>query len=240
MIEFSDNHSPRRPRAPALRRHFVLHLALVIAATPLFVLPSSAQTLEMTKIVFRRMGPNTAPGSADAKPETIYIAGEKYTRVEGVPDPAQHTHTLIITKEPDMWLINLANHTARHILDSGPTFVARNPILWFPKKPGEPDPDKAFESFEFGNEATFFRQNSPRDLGLRKIDGKDAKAFAVKYGAREVTLFLEPETEKPLQIDVTKDGKPDVSLRYIAYEKNLPFDPALFELPEGLKITEAK
>ena len=86
----------------------------------------------------------------------------------------------------------------------------------------------------------FFRQNDPRDLGLRKIDGKDAKAFAIKSGTREVTLFLDPATEKPVQIDVTKDGKPDLSFRYFSYETDLKFDPALFDLPEGLTITEAK
>lgn len=206
----------------------------------LFVLTSSAQTIDMTKIVFRRAGPGITPDSANAKPTTMYIAGEKYTRVENAPDPVKHTHMLIITKEPDSWMIDLEKHIGRHMLDPGPTFVARNPILWIPKPPGEPDPDKAFQGLEFGNEAAFFRQNSPRDLGIRKIDGKDAKAFAIKSGAREVTLFLDPETEKPLQIDVTKDDKPDFSFRYLAYETNLKFDPALFELPEGLKVTEAK
>lgn len=238
MIESSDNRSISRLGPRVLTEHFVLHLAFIIVL--LSVLTSSAQTIDMTKIVFRRTGPGIAPDSADAKARTIYMAGEKYARIEYPPDASKNNHMLSISKEPDFWIIDLVKRTARHVLDPGPTFVARNPIIWFPPKPGEPDPDQMFQGLEFGNEATFFRQNSPRDLGLRKIDGKDAKAFAIKSGAREVTLYLDPQTEKPLQIDVTKDGKPDITFHYLAYETNLKFDPTLFEPPEGLKITEAK
>jgi hypothetical protein len=234
MIKGSDSYSPHRSGTGHL-----LQLGFFVAAISLSALTSSAQTIEMTKIVFRRIDPKLADSSA-AKPTTIYLAAEKYTRVENAPDPAQGKQILIITKEPDNWMINLADHTARHVLDPGPTFVARSPIMWHPKPPGEPDPDEAFRGLEFGNEATFFRQNSPRDLGERKLDGKNAKAFAIKSGAREATLFLDPETSKPLQLDVTRDGKADFSISYLSYQTDLPFDPALFELPEGLKITEAK
>lgn len=213
-------------------------LTLVLAA--LFATTSPAQRIEMTKIVYRMTGPKIAPDAPITKPIAIYRAGEKYTRVEYSPDPSHNTQLLKITKEPDDWLINLADKSAKHMLDAGPSFVSRNPIVWMPKPPGLPDPDERFKDLEFGNEAKFFLQNHARDLGLRKIDGKDAKAFAITNGAREVTLFLDAETEKPLQMDVAKDGEPEISIHYIAYEANLPFDPALFELPQGLKITETK
>jgi len=98
MIESSDSHSTPRLRARALRGRLVLRLAFIIAVTSLSVLTSAAQTIDMTKIVFRRADPSVAPDSADAKPRTIYIAGEKYTRVESEPDPVKHTHMLIVTQ----------------------------------------------------------------------------------------------------------------------------------------------
>ncbi len=38
----------------------------------------------------------------------------------------------------------------------------------------------------------------------------------------------------------TLDGKLEFSLHYLEYENGLPFDPSLFELPEGLKSRSLK
>ena len=46
--------------------------------------------------------------------------------------------------------------------------------------------------------------------------------------------------DKPLQVEVTKNGKPDMAVEYLEYETGLPFDPTLFELPKGIKISEQK
>lgn len=221
-----------------LTRSFV-SLTLVFAAV-LIATTSPAQKLEMMKIVYRMTGPKIPADAPIAKPISLYRAGESYTRVEYPLDSSHNTQLLRITKEPDDWLINLADKSAKHMLDAGPSFVSRNPILWMPKPPGQPDPDERFKDLEFGNEAKFFLQNHARDLGVRKIDGKDAKSFVMKNGSREVTLFLDAETEKPVQMDVVKDGNPELSIHYLSYETNLEFDPALFEVPQGLKITETK
>ena len=239
MIESVDSYSHPSFHRCALRRHILAQLAFIIAVAALSVLTSSAQTIEMTKMVVRNISPTIAPNSLiGAKPTAIYRAVEKYLRIEEQSDPAQKN--LIITREPESWMINLADKTAKHIVDPGPTFDARLFIFWLPKQPGEPDPDDGFRGLEFGNEALFFRQHDARDLGLRKVDGKECKALVVKTNTREVTLLLDPETQKPVQIESTKDGKPDFAYRYISYETDLPFDPSLFEPPPGLKITEAK
>lgn len=201
---------------------------------------ASGQTLEMTKIVVRYSGPAIKPDSFFAQPKTVYLVGEKYTRIEEAADPAHKSQTLIITKEPDSWNVNLANKTAQHIVDPGPTFTARIPILWRPKPKGQPDPDQQLERFEFGNETRFFRQAAARDLGMRDVDGKQCKGYSVKIGAREIILLLDSQTDKPARIDITKDGKPEFSLNYISYETNLRFDPSLFELPPGLTVADAK
>lgn len=234
MITPSTHRLPRRFRIGAGK------FFLVAAAVCFSTLHGSAQTVEMTKIVYQRVDSAVKPDSVDAKPRTLYRAGEKYLRVEEAPTPGAKVHMLRITREPEAWAINLVDHTARHFLDPGPTFNARAPIFWSPKPAGEPDPDKQFVGLEFGNEQAFFRQFHATETASRKIEGKDCQALTVKTQTREVTLLFDPETGKPVQIESTKDGKPDFVVRYVSYETGLSFDPSLFEPPEGLKITEAQ
>jgi hypothetical protein len=223
-----------------LKRHTFLKLTFILAITCVCALTTAADELGMTKIVFRNMRPDITPDSFGAQPKTLYRVGDKYWRIEEAPDPAGGIHTLRITREPDAWVINLLDNTARHIIDPGPTFFARLPIILTLKANGQADPDKEFQDLEFGNEVRFFRLHKARDLGLRKVEEKDCNALAIKSGGREATLLLDPDTGKPVEIEVTKDGKPDFSIRYLSYETDLPFDPSLFEPPQGLKITESK
>lgn len=210
-----------------------LALALTSAAQDL-----APQTqLRMTKIVCRYFGPTIPPSSPEARLNTIYRAGDKYERIEQSSDPAQKDRMLQITSEPDAWFINLADHTAVHSLDKGPDFSIHHYIIW-----SQPShlPDADFLDLEFGKEAIFVRQAQAKEIGMRKVDNKQAKAFLAKGGDRDVTLFFDPVNDKPLRIEVTKNGKPDMAVDYSEYETGLPFDPTLFELPKGLKITEQK
>jgi hypothetical protein len=240
MIMYSAKSSSPHPAAGLSPKHILFQLGFIVMATVFCASTSAAQQIEAMKIVFSRSGPTIAPNSADAQPITLYKAGDKYSRIEYPDDPANHTHTLVITKEPDNWVINLVDHTAHHTLDPGPTFISRNLIVWSPKPRGAPDPYKAFRELEFGSEPAFFRQKGARDLGVRKMAGKNAKALAVKDGGTEVTLFLDPETDKPLQLDLTEDGKLALSFHYLEYNTGVSFDPTLFEVPKGTKVTEAK
>jgi hypothetical protein len=131
----------------------------------------------MTKIVFRRISQDIVPDSFAAKPVTLYRVADKYSRIEEPPNPERGIHNLIISKEPDGWTINLLDKTARHLIDAGPTFSARTPIIWTPKPNGQPDPDKEFQDLEFGYEVRFFRQHKARDLGLRTVEEKECKAL---------------------------------------------------------------
>jgi hypothetical protein len=226
--------------AHARKRHTFLQHTFILAVTCICALATAQDELRMTKIVFRRVSPDIAPDSSAGQAVTLYRVADKYSRIEEPPNPERGIHNLIITKEPDGWTVNLFDKTARHRIDPGPTFFAHTPIIWTPKPNGQPDPDKEFQDLEFGNEVPFFRGHKARDLGPRKVEEKDCNALAIKSGGREVTLLVDPDTGKPAEIDVTKDGKPDFSIRYLSYETDLPFDPSLFEPPQGLKITESK
>src|ERR1700748_3900173 len=116
------------------------------------------------KIVARFISPQIAPDSFAAKPKTSYIAGDRYARIEEEPDPANRIHALIIVNEPDSWMINLIDHSGRHIVDPGPTFVVHHNIL-------EREAPKEFASFEFGKEIAFMRTHKAVPVAPREIDG---------------------------------------------------------------------
>lgn len=216
------------------------NLFLLVVVAAFVCLRAESAEPQMTKIVSRMISPQVKPNSFAAKPKTLYLAGEKYARAEEQPDAEHGIHGPLITSEPDSWIINLSDKTGRHIVDPGPTFVMHAPIFWTAKQKGQPDPDQEFKELEFGKEAEFFRQRSARDIGMRKVDGKDCKALSLRSGSREVILLLDSNTAKPCQIDIMKDGKLDFAVRYLSYETNLAFQRSLFEPPKGVKIVEAK
>lgn len=218
-------------------KRFFLCLAIVASA---IAVRSEAAEPAMIRIITRRISTAIQPNSFSAKPKTFYLAGKKYARIEEDLDTALGIHGLIITNEPDAWMINLADNTGRHMVDPGPTFVVHAPIVWVAKPKGQPDPEKAFKDLEFGNETQFFSARGARERGMRKVDGKDCKALSLKRGTYELILLSDAQTGKPFQIDIIKDGRLDSSIRYLSYETNLPFRKSLFEPPKSVKLTEAK
>lgn len=215
----------------------LFRITVLLAAISSF---AHASEPRMTKIVSRMIGPKVVPGPFQAKPKTLYIADHKYARVEEALDVKHRIHALIITDEPHSWMINLADNTGRHLIDPGPTFVMRTPIIWVAKPKGQSDPDKEFRDLEYGNEAEFFRAHQAREISPRNLEGKNYKVFSLKNSTGEVLLLVDPDTGKPYQIDLIKNGKLDFSVRYLSYETNLPFEKSLFEPPKGIKITEGQ
>jgi hypothetical protein len=183
------------------------------------------------KIVSRFIGPQIPPDSFAAKPKTVYIAGDSYSRVEEEPDAAQGIHGLIIVSEPDSWIINLLDHSGRHIVDPGPTFIIHHNIL------GR-DAPKEFASFEFGKEITFMRTHKAVSLASREIDHQRCEASQFKHEAYRIVLYTTSDTHIPFQLEIYKDGKLDFEVRYISYQTDLPFDASLFKPPSGITIVE--
>jgi len=174
-----------------------------------------------------------------ARPKTIYRAGSKYARIEEEPDVENKIHELVIINEPDTWLINLANNTGRHAVDPGPTFNFHSPVFWTAKPQGAPDPDEEFKDLEFGNELQFFREHGAQNIGTRQVNGKLSEGLSLKKGSRRVTLLFDPKTDQPYQVDIAKDEQIEISIRYLEYRTNVPFQKSLFQKPKGIKIVEA-
>jgi hypothetical protein len=161
------------------------------------------------------------------------MAGLTYARAEEEDDPEQHIHGLTICVEPDIWMINLDAMQGRHIVDPGPTFEVHNPLI-------EPDAPGDLPSLEMGKEVEFFQQHSATRLNPQTIDGQQCEALEYKESNYRVVLNIRADTHKPFQLDVFKDDKLDFSIRYMSYEKDIPFDASLFAPPSNVVITEAK
>ncbi len=186
----------------------------------------------MTKMVTRLTGEGTKSDPAAGRPKTLYRAGKKYSRLEEERDPDRSIHRLIVTNEPESWVINLEEQTALHVLDKGPDFNTRLPIFW--DSDGKPDAD--FGGLEFGEEIAFFGEGHARNLGWQKVEGRTCKALSITSGQKQVILYLERKTNRPYQIDLVKSGRPSASIRYLSYDAEVPFDASIFEPPKGVMI----
>lgn len=200
--------------------------------------PSEALPTRMTKMITERLG--QPAGSFAAQPIVTYRAGNKYCRTEEAMDSTQGIHGLSIINEPNLWMINLADNTGRHIVDPGPTFNVQLPIFWHPKREGEPDVPKVFEGLEFGKELQFFHAHHTGHAGVREIEGKSYHTLSFTQGATEATLSFDPKTDKPFEVAVTNNGKPELAIRYLAYQTDLPFQKSLFAPPQNVELTEAQ
>jgi hypothetical protein len=192
----------------------------------------------MTKIIIERLG--QPPGSFASKPTVMYRAGKRYSRTEEAMDSVEGIHALDIVNEPNAWMINLVDHTGRHLVDPGPTFDVHQPILEGLRTKGEADPEKPFEGLEFGNELVFFRSHDARKAGARAIEGRSYPTLSLTRGPITVALTFDPKADKPMEVEETNDGKREVAIRYLAYETNLPFQKSLFEPPRDVLMTEAR
>jgi hypothetical protein len=212
-------------------KHNLLTLVLALVAQ---VALADAPKPPMVKIVYRTMAPEVPADSFGAKPKTVYIAGDTYSRLEEEPDPEQHIHGLIITSEPDCWMINLFGRRGQHIVDPGPTFVTHQMILFDREAPEE------FSRFEFGNELEFFNKHYAAPLEAKVIDGQRCDASEYRQSPYRIVLYVRPDTHTPFQIDIFKDNKIKFSVRYLSYETGIPYIAALFQPPPDVAMTEGK
>jgi hypothetical protein len=143
-------------------------------------------------------------------------------------------HELMITSEPDTWMINLTDRTGKHITDPGPTFVVHAPV--FPIE----DLPKIFYSLELGKEFDFFQKVSHKEKHEKVIGGRKFDSYAVGTEGYMLVVYTNPGQEVPLFAVLFKGDDLIYTVKYLDYEKGLPFDGRLFKVPAGFTITEAR
>ncbi|HVN93127.1 MAG TPA: hypothetical protein VMT38_05505 [Terracidiphilus sp.] len=196
----------------------------------------------MTKMMVQLAGTDIARDSFAAKPKIFYRAGTTYCRVEEQPDPENGIHGLVIINEPDIWMVNLADQTARHYVDDGPTFNCHMPIFGDRSSGMPKEVATQIGALEFGFEMEFFKgHGAVREPGpVLQIGGQPVQTngYRLHFGDWMVALFTGGDVEKPAAVAMFH-GEEHFTYYYAGYDL-LPFDATLFAKPSGVKIEEEK
>jgi hypothetical protein len=167
------------------------------------------------------------------KPKVFWRASNRYCRVDEEPDPDRGIHGRLVMNEPDAWLINLADHTAKHVLDKGPTFNCRLPIFAIDLEMAR----SKIAELEIGHELEFFDAN-----GAKLVDGPklefDAKYYELQVGDSTLRLVERVDIHAPIMIGLLRGDKL-YTARYLLWEE-VPFREDLFAKPTGVAIEETK
>src|SRR5438270_9138494 len=172
---------------------------------------------KMTHVIVRMSGTDIPADSFAAKQKVYWRAGNRYCRVDEEPDPEKGIHGRTVINEPDAWLINLADHTAKHILDKGPTFNCRLPIF-----AGDPETTKSkLGELEFGRELEFFRSN-----GAEQIEGPQLQFNASYYELTIGESVLRPvervDIHAPILIGFIR-GEKTFEVHYLLWDDQVPY-----------------
>jgi hypothetical protein len=191
----------------------------------------------MTMLTVKLESPEIPKESFAAQPKRIYRSGSRYCRLEENPDLEHGIHGLLIMNEPDSWLINRLDKTAKHMLDPGPTFNCRMPM--FADAQGiksTEDLKQPLIQLEFGRELEFFHAGSGAAEPGPVLQGKKTMAYRVQLGDSQLVLFTSGDPEAPVAV-VRKSDKTREIYWYGEYIQQ-PFDAKLFAKPEGVKVEE--
>jgi hypothetical protein len=187
----------------------------------------------MAHAIIQMSGSDISGDSFAAKPKTVWRATNQYCRVDEQPDPEKGIDGRLVVNEPDAWLINLANNTAKHLIDPGPTFNCKLPIF---AMDSEIVKSKVGE-LEVGRELDFFHGN-----GAQLVDGPklsfEAKYYELKVGDWVLHLVERVDIHAPILISLSRGDK-TYQARYLLWEQ-VPFKADLFATPIGVKLEEVK
>lgn len=198
---------------------------------PFFLQAADAPPATMTKVVVRLSGPHIKAGSIAAMPKTIYRAGPHYARIEDPPDARQGIEKLTIIAEPDAYSVNLIDKKGTHAIDQGGSDDVHLPVVF--------DPTRKLTSLnhlEFGDEFAFFQSHGATKITGPIINSKPTDAYQLKSDGGTATLVVRGGTHIPVLLSwQTKDGT--YRYEYITYQQ-MPFNPALFAKPKGIRYRE--
>jgi hypothetical protein len=214
-------------------KHLIFGLAVILVLTLARTGVCADTPSKMVHAIVQMSGTDFSAESLAAKPKIYWRASSQYCRVDEEPDPANGIHGRLVVNEPDAWLINLADQTAKHVLDTGPSFNCKLPIFAY-----NPDIAKSkIGELEIGRELVFFHAN-----GARLIDGPklefEANYCELKIAGSVLRLVERVDIHTPILVGLVRGDKV-YEAHYLLWGET-PFKADLFAKPTGVKIEEAK
>jgi hypothetical protein len=192
----------------------------------------------MTKMVVQLQSPDVPADSFAARPKTMFRAGTQFCRIEEEPDLEHGIHGVMITNEPDAWMVNLETKSAQHMVDPGPTFNCRMPLFASLLRDLPEEERKQIGGLEFGNELEFFKSRGATGQPGGIQQGQQTTVYKVKFGDSTLALFTYGTPERPLSAAWLRGGKYEI-FWYSGYGQ-MNFDPKLFAKPEHVTIQDVK
>lgn len=192
--------------------------------------------VKMTHVIAQMSGTDILADSFAAKPKVYWRASNQYCRVDEEPDPDKGIHGRAVINEPDAWLINLADNTAKHLVDPGPTFNCR--LLVFATDPEAVKSKVGVGALEIGRELEFFQANGAKQIEGPKLEFK-ANYYEVVIGDSTLKLVERADIHAPILIGLIR-GDRAFWVRYLLWDDQVPFKADLFAKPSGVKIEEPK
>jgi hypothetical protein len=192
----------------------------------------------MTKMVVQLQSSEVPADSFAAKPKTMFRAGTQFCRVEEAPDPEHGIHGVMITNEPDAWMVNLETKSAQHMVDPGPTFNCHMPIFARLHSDLPEEEARQIGRLEFGFELEFFKSQGATGQPGAVLQGQQTTAYKLTFGDSSLALFTYGTPERPLGVAWVRGDKHEI-FWYSGYGQ-MDFDPKLFAKPDQVKIQEAK
>jgi len=223
----------RLARMKALAIWFCILSVIVLGQSP------SENPDKMTRLVVRFQSPDVPEHTFAAQAKTIYRAGNRYCRVEEMPDVERGIHGLLVVNEPDAWFVNLAAKSARHVIDSGTKQNCHLP-LFGKREDVNPatDAEKGLETLEFGRELPYFKDSRVAPVAGPMLFGKHTQVYIIEKPDSRLQLFTSGIPERPLAVARKHAGKQEFYF-YDSFDE-IPFEARLFSKPEGINIENAK
>ena len=201
-----------------------------LCAAPVYASTCAPQTL--VHIVTVDVTPGVAAASFAAQPKSTYRLGSDRMRIEESPDTVNGITGLVVIAEPNIWLVNLYDHTGRHAVDPGPTFFAKAPLF------GTTDIAPKLAALELGCEAEFIAANGLRPARVEQLDKSAFDVYRLAEELDAVEILERPAENTPAFARLYREGKLVAALRYDVYARGLPDDKSLFVPPPGVRFTE--
>lgn len=210
-------------------------LTLLLAFAFLRADPQTAVVpTKMISMIVQMSGTDIPADSFAAKPKVIWRASNQYCRIDEEPDTASGIHGRMIINEPDAWLVNLADSTARHIVDKGPTFNCKLPIFATDEEMAK----SKIGELEFGREIKFFQANGAKSVDGPKLSFK-TDSYELRVGDSILSLVERDDIHAPLTIGMISATR-SLQVRYLLWDDQTPFKRAVFAKPGDVTIEEAK
>lgn len=159
-----------------------------------------------------------------SQPKTLYRFGNAKGRVEEALNRQTGMQILVIVNEPDVWMINRANMTGQHMVDTGSSLDFRAPIL-----PGVKS--DRWKDFEFGCEEDFMKQAGARVESV--ADGKTRYTHTAD-GVKASLLVNGKRRPERLEIE---SAEARYAIKYVTYE-DAELQPDLFARPDGVRLVD--